>query len=369
MRFCNCGLDKISDEIEDKKIIFFGGGSWLNIVNYSELMRLVDRFAYVIDNNPNKKEVKLGNITLPVYLPSKIQEENKCVIILCSPIYMFDMYQQLKNMNLSDEVLCYALPFMQMVMPNEIDNDLLKRVVSDLAEPQIPKTIHSFWFSGDEKPEEYRKCIDTWKKVLPDYKIIEWNKDNYNWHKHPFVERAIELEAWAFASDYARLDVLNEFGGIYLDADVEVFKKFDNLLGNDAILSFSNHSLIDLAIIGSKRDNVLLKQLLELYDNVTLPLKREEFSKFFQPSFIRDKLAEAGIEMNGSLQQIENATVFPSEFFMPLDYVLFADYERTENTYSVHYDNLGWNCTNGREKKIRDNNLLWKELEMHVEER
>lgn len=364
MKLLNCELDKVENVIGQSRIIFFGKGSWLNTVNHSELMALSENFCYVIDNNPIEKTVNVGKVILPVYSPEKIREEERCVIILTSPVYMYEMYCQLQEMNLSDDVVCYAFPFMQMVTEDKLDVSLLNEVVNDKAEKKIPKIIHSFWFSGDEKPYSYQKCVDTWQNALPDYKIIEWNKNNYDWHKHPFVEKAIELKAWAFASDYARLDVLKEYGGIYLDMDVEVFKAFDDLLCNDAILSFSNHVLIDLAVIGAKKDNALVKQMLALYDGIDVPQDKSGFAKFFQPSFVREALAENGIAMDGSLQRVENATAFPRNFFMPMDYILFGEYERTENTYCVHYDNFGWSFSkdNKREKKIRDNNLLWEKI-------
>lgn len=361
MRFCNCSLANGIDEIIEKRIILFGKGSWLNAINHSEIMALSNRFCYVIDNNVTEKEVKLGNVTLPVYLPERVKEEGCCAVIITSPVYMYDMYVQLQDMKLSDDVVCYAFPFMQMVTENKVDSKLLEIVVNDTVEQKIPKIIHSFWFSGDEKPYAYQKCVDSWKEVLSDYEIIEWNKENYDWRKHPFVERAVEMGAWAFASDYARLDVLKEYGGIYLDMDVEVFKPFDDLLGNDALLAFSNHVLIDLAVMASRKNNPLLEQLLELYNNVELPGEKSGFTKFFQPSFVRDVLVGNGIMMNGSLQKIENATAFPPEFFMPMDQVLFKEYIKTRNTYCVHYDNFGWSFSkdNKREKKIHDNNMLW----------
>ena len=363
MKLLNCSLQEVEKRFVNRKIVFFGCGSWLQAINYTDLMKLKKQFAYVIDNGVREK-VDLGGIQLSVYSPQKIMEELNCVIILTSPIYMYDMYCQLEEMNLNDEIECFAFPFMQMISKQEIDKSLLNEVLI-CKKQMIPRIIHSFWFSGDKKPEAYQRCVDTWKERLDGYEIIEWNKDNYDWHKHPFVERAVELGAWAFASDYARLDVLNEYGGIYLDMDVEVFKSFDNLLGNDAILSFSNQILVDLAMVGSKKNNIIIQQMLRLYDTVEIPNEKREFARFFQPSFVRSVLVKNGIKMNGVLQKIRNATVFPSEFFMPQDHILFRSFVPNANTYCVHYDNFGWSFStdNKREKKIRDNNILWGLIE------
>lgn len=363
LRFQNCALSKVKECFGQKRIIFFGKGSWLSMVNHTELMELQKQFVYIIDNNPSGQG-KLGDVILNVYTPDKLMEESECIVVLTSPVYMYDMYCQLEQMHLSDRIECYAFPFMQLVAVKQLDDSLLLRVIDRTKKSQIPKIIHSFWFSGDEKPEEYQKCVDTWAENLSEYEIIEWNLNNYNWHKHPFVERAIELKAWAFASDFARLDVLSDYGGIYLDMDVEVFKPFNDLLGNEAIFSFANNVLIDLAVVGAKKHNFIIQKLLKIYDIISQPQERKDFTRLFQPALVRPTLAEQGIRMDGSLQVVDGATVFPMEFFMPQDVVLYNEYERTEHTYCVHHDNFGWSIdTNNKQKKKKhDNNLLWNHL-------
>lgn len=364
MKLVNYNLVEAVEQFSEKRIVFFGAGRWLSTINHTELMKLKKRFEYIVDNG-NINRFILGDVELQVYSPNKLINEKNIVIIISSPVYMYDMYTQLVSMKLDDSILCCFFPFMQMITDNDIDKNLLNEVVDDTKEKKIPKIIHSFWFSGDEKPYLYQKCVDSWTNVLTDYEIIEWNMDNYNWKKHPFVECAIRNKAWAYASDYARLDVLNEYGGIYLDMDVEVFKPFDNLLANDAILSFSNHVQVDLAVIGSKRNNVLVDSLLNVYDSLELPSDKRGFDKYFQPALVREKLVENGIVMDGSLQKNELATAFPPAFFMPLDAVMYKEYEKTTNTYCVHYDNFGWSSgkENNKEKKMRDNRVLWNMID------
>ncbi|MFQ7259039.1 glycosyltransferase family 32 protein [Intestinibacter bartlettii] len=364
MKVINCNLEEVHKVIGKNKIVLFGCGSWLGLINHTPIMKYQSKFAYIIDNNPGGT-VSIGSSDLAVYSPDKIKGESKCDIIITSPVYMYDMYMQLNQMDLSNEIRCFFFPFMVLETSGNEDGVLLKEVINAHSERKIPKIIHSFWFSGEPKADSYQRCIDSWIKMLPDYEIIEWNMDNYDWHKHPFVKKAVELKAWAFASDYARLDVLNEIGGIYMDADVEVFRKFDDLLGNNAILSFSNCIQIDLAFMASKKNNSLIKNLLDIYNNIEIPYDRKLFTKYFQPALIRETLVENGIRMDGSLQRTKDVTVFPNKFFMPQDFILFRDYDKTQHTYCVHYDNFGWSFSkdNKRNKKIHDNNLLWKLVE------
>lgn len=364
MHFLNITLVEFIEKFKDYKIIFFGAGSWIKTINYTDLMKLESNFSYVIDNKYGGK-ICIGNKEMIIEEPIKLKKENRCIIILTSPVYQYEMYRQLLELDLSDEIICVSLPFLSITEENnEIDTNLL-HLVKKNDEIKIPKIIHSFWFSGDEKPQVYQDCIDTWSSILTDYKIIEWNQKNYDCEKNSFLKKAVECKAWAYATDYARLDVLNEHGGIYLDMDVEVFKPFDDLLGNDALLSFSNNFQIDLAIVGSKKNNPLIQKLLESYEDLEIPHKKEEFVRYFQPVFVKPILSKLGVKMNGELQVIDNATVFPREFFMPQDTVLFLPYRKTENTYCNHLDNFGWSFSEGskREKKIRENTMLWNMIQ------
>lgn len=94
----------------------------------------------------------------------------------------------------------------------------------------IPKKIHYCWFGRNPLPELAVRCIESWKKYCPDYEIIEWNEDNYDINKISYVKEAYQARKWAFVTDYVRLDVVNQYGGIYLDTDVELLKSLDPLL-------------------------------------------------------------------------------------------------------------------------------------------
>ena len=100
----------------------------------------------------------------------------------------------------------------------------------------IPKKIHYCWFGGNPLPESVKKCKESWKKFCPDYEIIEWNESNYNVHKMPFISDAYTAKKYAFVSDYARLDIIYNEGGIYLDTDVELIRPLDALLSHSAFI-------------------------------------------------------------------------------------------------------------------------------------
>ncbi|EMN6211644.1 hypothetical protein WB532_003737 [Vibrio vulnificus] len=130
----------------------------------------------------------------------------------------------------------------------------------------IPKIIHYVWVGGADKPKNVQECIETWKRVLTDYEIIEWNEDNFDIQSSKYVLEAYNNERWAFVADYIRLYVLIEFGGVYLDTDVIVNNKFDELLNYDLFLGKMYESAVGTAVIGACKNNVDLIGLLAFYD-------------------------------------------------------------------------------------------------------
>src|SRR5699024_3155952 len=104
----------------------------------------------------------------------------------------------------------------------------------------IPKIIHYCWFGGNPLPEKEQKCIASWRKYCPDYEIIEWNENNFDINQNMYIKQAADEKRWAFVSDFARLDVIYRFGGIYLDTDVEIIRNLDPLLRNKAFVGIDN---------------------------------------------------------------------------------------------------------------------------------
>ena len=102
----------------------------------------------------------------------------------------------------------------------------------------IPKVIHYCWFGRNPKPVSVQKCIESWKKYLPDYEIREWNNTNFEAMSVKFTAEAMAKKKYAFVSDYVRLHALYKYGGVYLDTDVKVLKSFNNLLNNIKLLRF-----------------------------------------------------------------------------------------------------------------------------------
>jgi hypothetical protein len=130
----------------------------------------------------------------------------------------------------------------------------------------IPKTIHYIWFGGKTKPSLVLETIESWKRVLPDYEITEWNESNFDITLHPWMEKMYRDGRFAFASDWARLYILQQHGGIYLDTDVEIKKPLDPFLKHGMFWGFEYDCYLATCITGSRAGHPLLEDLLKEYD-------------------------------------------------------------------------------------------------------
>ena len=94
----------------------------------------------------------------------------------------------------------------------------------------IPKVIYYCWFGKGKLPKLAQKCIKSWKKYCPDYRIVCINEENFDVSQNRYAAEAYKAGKWAFVSDYARLCVIYDNGGIYLDTDVELISLLISLL-------------------------------------------------------------------------------------------------------------------------------------------
>lgn len=207
----------------------------------------------------------------------------------------------------------------------------------------IPKVIHYFWLSGEEKPESVKKCIESWKKNCPDFEIKEWNSTNYDSNKHPYTKRAYADKKWAFVSDYGRLDVLYQYGGIYLDSDVEVLKDLSPLCSYNAFMGFENSELVDLGQgFGCVPGLPIIKEMMESYNGNNPYELRDGKEQYIEcPRLITQVLLRHGLKQNGLKQTVGDVEILPVDYMCPLDFDTGC-LKITPNTLSIHHYAGGW---------------------------
>lgn len=202
----------------------------------------------------------------------------------------------------------------------------------------IPKKIHYCWFGRGEKPKLAKKCIESWKKYCPDYEIIEWNEDNFDVNINAYTKMCYEQKKYAFLTDYIRLLVIKNHGGIYFDTDVEVVNSFDDLLDNSAFFGFENKEYVNTGIgFGAEKEHEILQRMLEEYDF----LLDGAHGTVGCPILNTQALKKIGLKCSGERQCIHDITVYPIDYFNPYDDET-GKLNKTGNTYSIHWFAKTW---------------------------
>jgi mannosyltransferase OCH1-like enzyme len=210
----------------------------------------------------------------------------------------------------------------------------------------IPKIIHYCWFGGNPFPNKVKKCIFSWKKHFPDYEIIEWNESNYDVNKIHYTADAYKSKKYAFVSDYARFDILYQNGGIYFDTDVEVIKPFDSILSNGPFLGMEQSKGINPGVgCAFNVSQPVLKEILMTYQGLDFQNSRE--NKHTIVNITTDIFSKYGYEKNDSIQKVADITIYPVEYFSPVDYDT-SIIHKTINTFSIHYGDASW--FNGKQR-------------------
>ena len=205
----------------------------------------------------------------------------------------------------------------------------------------IPKIIHYCWFGGNEKPQLAQKCIESWKVKCPDYQIIEWNEKNFDIDQHPYLRWCHDNKKWAFLSDFARLLIIQQQGGIYFDTDVELLKSPDELLTYEAFYGFENNNNVATGLgFGSEKKHQIINEMVDEY----LKLQIDEEGKYpliVCPELNTKPLINNGLKLNGQRQNICGAEIFPEDYFNPYDDPT-GRLNRTKNTISIHWYSKSW---------------------------
>lgn len=197
----------------------------------------------------------------------------------------------------------------------------------------IEKKINYVWFGGD-KPKEILLYIENWKKKMPDYEIIEWNEKTFDLdkeiEKNAYLKECYKRKLWAFMEDYVRVKVLYEYGGIYLDTDVEVVKSFDELLDADVFLGYETKGVVNCAVAGAKSKTIFFKKILDFYENDIWKSNKYIITDIFT-------------EIIKNNNFIENIKIYPEEYFYPYNYnEVFSRECIRENTYAIHHWEKSW---------------------------
>lgn len=205
----------------------------------------------------------------------------------------------------------------------------------------IPKKIHYCWFGKNPLPKLAQKCISSWNKYCSDYEIICWNEDNFDININDYVKEAYENKKFAFVTDFVRLFVLYEYGGIYMDTDVEVIQNLDEFLNHESFSGFESIEHVPTGIMASSKKNKLIGELLDYYDGKHFIKKDGTFDLKSNTETITEIMTKKGLRKNNKFQIIEGFALYPSEYFCPVAHDT-KKLHKTYNTHTIHWFAGSW---------------------------
>lgn len=210
----------------------------------------------------------------------------------------------------------------------------------------IPKIIHYCWFGNQPKPSFVDESIACWRKIVPQYEILEWNENNFNIGMNDYVRQAYETGMFAFVSDYARLYAMLHHGGIYLDTDVELLRPFDELLQNDVVLGFEQNNFVCTSTMLARKNSRLIGHFLDAYDEKTFVRDDGSWDLTTNVQMLTDIMVSMGLRRNNQTQilsysEMENVLVLEQQYLSPFNCISKIRCDNA-STYTVHHFKSSW---------------------------
>ena len=206
----------------------------------------------------------------------------------------------------------------------------------------IPKVIHYCWFGGNDLPPLAQKCIASWKRFCPEYEIICWNEENFDVGQNRYAKEAYEAKKYAFVSDYVRLKVLYDRGGIYLDTDVELIRSLDALMEKSGYMGLDEKGLIATGLgFACEKGNELVGAFLKDYDEIPFLLPDGSFDLSPCPDRNTKTAKELGLVLSKEKSVFMGIRILPEDYLCPVKYDT-GKKVITKNTYSIHHYCASW---------------------------
>lgn len=328
---------------QNSGIVIYGTGviGKVTLPAWIEKQGLERSVLFAVDADPHKWEdaLQIGGRYVGICSPERLREAGGEFVVLVTASRYDAILRYLGGIEALSEIDVYIFPQMLARGCRHSGKQMIERKSET---PMIPKVIHYCWFGGKEQPDELKRFRESWRRFCPDYQIIEWNEDNYDVEKHTYTRQAYHHKKWGFVPDIARLEILCEHGGIYLDTDVELVKNLDELLYQPGFVSVEKWGVINVGGgCGAVPHHPMIQKLLEY--RLQFPFEREDGSLNLESSgsYESQPFLEYGFCPDNTTQDVGGMMVYTSDFFHPFDY-MSRKLCVTENTYGIHHFTGSW---------------------------
>lgn len=309
-------------ELFEKKqhVVLYGAGASTKLLlqSYGDMFP-GKSLEFIIDGNDKldgtycvvKEDLKVKIFSLTHFCEMWGEQAGRFTLLM-TPYYSLHFIRQLDQTAALDGVETYVYSFIAEKAP------VGEFSLRETEKPRIPKKIHYFWIGDAKMPEEDRKNIESWRRFCPDYEIIEWNESNYDFSKCRYVREALQHKQYMYATDAPRKDVLYQYGGIYLDTDVELLKPLDDLLYHEAFIGIDDGGQVNSGSgFGAVKHNEMIKDMLDLYEDISFVKKDGSFNGHYNTFYETRYLIERGFKIRNQYQKIGTMDCLPREVLMP----------------------------------------------------
>lgn len=356
LRLYGFTLNKLADFIKEQNlsIIVYGAGMIGKIIipDYLKRKGLQKYVRFYIDADVHKqgKYIQIGSTWYPIYSLEHLEEVKTDSIIIITNSNFLPVLNYLDSLGNLDGTKAVIFPVLQTL---EADSRIEKYQICEKSSELIPKVINYCWFSGREMPEYLQKCIDSWKRYCPDYEIRRWDESNYDITKNQYMQEAYSEGKWGFVPDFARLDILYNYGGFYIDTDVELIRPLDELREELAFCGVEKWGNINMGgCSGAVAHHPMIKKLLNYRKNIHFKYSDGSLNPDTCGIYETAPFLEEGMRADNTVQRINGMTIFSSDFFHPYDY-MSGQTIITENTVSIHHFNGDWLSDEARKNRFK----------------
>jgi len=213
----------------------------------------------------------------------------------------------------------------------------------------IPRILHYIWLGGKPLSPLGERCLISWKKNLPNWHIRRWDETNSPMN-HPFVAKMMNEGKFAFASDFIRLHVLLESGGLYLDTDMELVGDVTPLLQKPCVLTFisrqnrPNKNSAALGFLASVAGHPWIEELHHGYSNLRIARMNTTLATASLRKRGLQKLSNDSPDLPywdlGDIRIYHSDFFYPSEEHLPVHPVLGIHH--AEGSWAGQEDPLPW---------------------------
>ena len=334
--------------IQEQYDAIFCYGTAINYFEYLFINTTIQsRIFGFIDDNKCGKKIYAFNQNYNIYSSKILEgyEGKKIAIVVIDENYYEIIERLLKKKELNNADILAVQLFESADSEEEASRKKIPDNLQLFDKPIIPKVIHYCWFGKNEIPDKYKRWMESWKKFCPDYEIVEWNENNYDISKNMYMYQAYKNKKWGFVPDYARLDIIYNHGGIYLDTDVEIIKNFDDMLYQKGFVGFETNQYVNFGSgFGAVAGLPIIKEQLDYYENRQFIKEDGTMDLTASPRIQTDILVKNGMRQNGEYQIVNDIVVYPEKLLCPKSERL-RKIRCTEYTHSIHHYDASWlNC-------------------------